>query len=87
MSERKDLFDLFAEHEAELRAEYERSLTDPVAIAKEAKRLASEKARWAAEDAAAEAAAAAKAGDADTDEEDEDEDEGTDEDADEWYRR
>ena len=82
MSERKDIFDLFAEHEAELRAEYERSLTDPVEIAKEAKRLASDKARWAAEDAAAKAKAEAADtddDDADDDADDEDEDEDTDE--------
>jgi hypothetical protein len=80
MSERKDIFDLFAEHEAELRAEYERSLTDPVEIAKEAKRLASDKARWAAEDAAAKAKAeAVDTDDDDDDADDEDEDEGTDE--------
>ena len=81
MSERKDIFDLFAEHEAELRAEYERSLTDPVEIAKEAKRLASDKARWAAEDAAAKAKAEAvdTDDDDDADDEDEDEDEDTDE--------
>ena len=79
MSERKDIFDLFAEHEAELRAEYERSLTDPVEIAKEAKRLASDKARWAAEDAAAKAKAEAVDTDDDDDADDEDEDEDTDE--------
>ena len=71
MSERKDLSDLFAEWEAEQRADHQRYLTNPTPA--EVARDAADRLRRAAEDATA--AATSTVWDEDEEDEDEDEDE------------
>ena len=65
---------LFEDYEAEMRAEYEKSLTDPKALA----RIAAAKVRWAAEDAfnAANAEVAAEEEEEEEEAEEEEEEEG-----------